>query len=119
MAKTQDTWTIELPDVHPSLNSWGGKHWTKRNELHHYWRDMTFYAAKKAGLPKLKEPVEVFLTYYHPRTNVDLDNYTPKFIMDGLKLFFIDDSIAHVKRLGWEFKKGDKRTVITIKRYAE
>lgn len=78
---------------------------------------MAFLCAKKAKLPKFDVPVEVFLTYYHPKDVVDFDNYTPKFFLDGLKPFFKDDSIKFLKRLGWEFEKGEKRSVVHICAY--
>lgn len=107
-------WVIDIPDCHPSLNKWTRMHWALRNKLKAEWEQMTFYAAKEAGLPKLKEPVEIFITYYHPKQTVDLDNYSPKFLIDGLKQFFVDDNILHLVKLGWTFKKGTKRSVVEI-----
>lgn len=91
-------------------------HFHARNKLKKEWELMVWTACKEAKLPKIDGKVEVFITYYHPKTNIDLDNFTPKFIMDGLKLFFEDDSIKYVKKLGWEFKKGEKCSIIKIKK---
>lgn len=116
MPKSQVEWTIEIPDVHPSLNTWTRMHWGKRNALKHSFEQQVFFYAKQAGVPIIKEPVEIFITYHHPRQTVDLDNYTPKFFIDGLKTFFGDDNILHLKKLGWTFVKGDKKkSVIVIK----
>lgn len=111
-----NSWIIELPDVHPSLNSWVNMHFHSRNNLKQEWGKMVHVYAKLAGLPMIDKPVEVFITYHHPKDTVDLDNYTPKFIMDGLKPFFIDDNIKCVVKLGWEFKRGSiRKSVVKIK----
>lgn len=110
--------SFELPDVHPSLNVWTRMHWAKRNELKKQWENDAYYSAKQAGLKMIEFPVEIFIEYHHPKTCVDLDNYTPKFILDGLKSLLVDDSIDHIKRLGWEFRKSTtKKTVVTIFKY--
>lgn len=109
-------WIVELPDVHPSLNTWVNMHFQSRNNLKQEWGRMVSACAKLAGLPKIDKPVEIFIIYYHPRDTVDLDNFTPKFIIDGLKPFFIDDNIKVVKKLGWEFKRSPiRRSVVKIK----
>jgi hypothetical protein len=110
-------YTIEIPDVHPSLNSWTKMHYMARNNLKQEWKQMVYILGKEAKLPKFTKPVEVYIKYFHPRDDVDLDNYTPKFILDGLKEFFVDDNIQHLKKLGWEFKRGKKRSVVEIRNY--
>ena len=110
-------WTIEIPDVHPSLNSWTNMHWTKKHALKKEWEMMVWALAKEAKIPTFKQPVEIYIKYYHPRDSVDLDNYTPKFIIDGLKTLFVDDNITQLKKLGWEFKRGKKRSVVEIRTY--
>ena len=90
-------------------------HWSKRNALVDEWKEMVFYSAKEAKIPKITKPVEIFITYHHPKKTVDLDNYTPKLILDGLKPFIVDDNIQWIKKLGWEFKTGDKSTTVVIK----
>lgn len=107
-------WVIDIPDCHPSLNTWTRMHFHVRNNLKKEWETMTFYAAKEAKLPMILIPVEIFITYYHPKKNIDLDNYTPKFIIDGLKQFFVNDDFVHLTKLGWTFKQGKKRSVVEI-----
>lgn len=93
-------------------------HYIARNELKQQWAMMVDVLAKKAKLPKFENPVEIFITYYHPRQTVDLDNYTPKFIIDGLKNYFGDDNVTRLKRLGWQFvqceDKSQKKSVVLI-----
>ena len=107
-------WTITIPDVHPSLNKWTNMHYSKRGKLKKEWEHMVWVLWKEKKYKHIEGEVEVFITYYHPRNTVDLDNYTPKFIMDGLKIFFEDDSIKYVTKLGWEILKGEKCSVVTV-----
>jgi len=113
--KKAKQWIVDLPDCHPSLNVWTRMHFRVRNQLKKDWAEMVYYACLEAKLPKISEPVEVFIIYYHPRKTVDLDNYTPKFIMDPLKNFIVDDNIQWVKKLGWEFQRGAKRSRVFVK----
>ncbi len=110
LIETDKVWRIEIPDVHPSLNAWTRMHFHKRNNLKAEWEHMVRILALKAKFPQFDSPVEMFITYTHPRDNVDLDNFTPKFIVDGLKSFFKDDSIKYLKKLGWQFNKGKPKT---------
>ena len=89
-------------------------HWAQRAKMKSEFEELAFWSAKKSGLPKLTEPVEIFITYYHPKQTVDLDNYTPKFFLDALKQFFVDDNFLYLVKLGWTFKKGTKRSVVEI-----
>lgn len=111
----KETWSFEIPDVHPSLNSWTNMHWTKKGNLKKYWYDLTYFCALQSKIPKFNVPVDVFITYHHPKETVDLDNYTPKFILDPLQRFFGNDNIQTVKKLGWTFEKSKiKKSVIEI-----
>ena len=114
--KSQDSWTFTLNDCHPSLNAWTRMHFHVRNNLKKEWEQMTFYAAKEAKVPKIDFPIEIFITYYHPKKTVDLDNLVPKFILDGLKNFIVNDNIQWLTKLGWTIKTGDKSSVVEIKR---
>lgn len=81
---------------------------------------MVHVLAMEAKWPKKFDfPVELFITYYHPRDTVDLDNYTPKFWIDGLKHYFGDDNITCLKKIGWTFEKGPKKSIISVRKYVE
>lgn len=107
---------IEIPDVHPSLNTWTRMHFHVRNQLKHDWATMVLACARTAKIPKIDKPVRIFLEYYHPKRSVDIDNYTPKFILDPLRDHFIkDDNITNITDLRWTFVQDKvKRTVIHI-----
>lgn len=89
-------------------------HFIARNNLKQEWGEMVKVLAMEAKWKPFENPVELFITYYHPRETVDLDNYTPKFIIDGLKHYFGDDNITHLKKIGWTFKKGPKKSVVEV-----
>tara|TARA_R100000789_G_C2964159_1_gene138821 strand:+ start:87 stop:449 length:363 start_codon:yes stop_codon:yes gene_type:complete len=112
MDKKTNKWSFEIPDVHPSLNIWTNMHWTKKSVLKKYWENMVWALAREAGLKKIDKPVWIFIQYYHPRRTVDLDNYTPKFILDGLKSFIKDDNIQWIQKIGWEFIQSKKKKSI-------
>ena len=115
-----EIWTFEIPDVHPSLNVWSKMNRWKMNTLKKQWEHDVFYLAKQAKIPFFNFPVDIFITYHHPRQTVDKDNFSPKFIMDGLKPFLIDDNIKIVKKLDWDFVKSDKKkSIIEIRRFSE
>jgi len=108
---------FEIPDCHPSLNSYLKKHWTVYHRLREEWNAMVWACVKHAKIPMIEQPVEIHIDYYHPRKSVDLDNYTPKLLMDSLKgLVIKDDSSQIVKKLSWRFIQAKvKKSVVTIK----
>lgn len=111
------SWLLTIDGVHPSLNTWTRMHFHLRNKLKQDWELLTIDAANKAKLPHIKQPVKIFLKYFHPKDNVDLDNFTPKFILDGLKRYLEDDNIKYIKELGWSFEKSKHKyteVLITI-----
>lgn len=74
--------------------------------------------------PKFEGPVEVEVRYYFTDKRArDIDNYTPKFIMDGLVAAEIieDDNQKIVKKLSTKllYDKKCKRTEVTITKYEE
>lgn len=118
-SEEQTSWVIVIPDVHPSLNKWTKMHFIARNNLKQEWGQMVQVLAMEAKWPQFDFPVELFITYSHPRDTVDLDNYTPKFIIDGLKSYFGDDNITKLKKIGWKFQKGEKQSTVEIRKYQE
>ena len=107
---------IELPDCHPSINQWHGRHWSHKSYLKDIWYKMVWACAKEAKVPLIKSPVEIHIDYFGPRY-IDLDNLTPKFILDGLKdVVILDDNPKVLKKISWTFTKDkNKRSIILIK----
>ena len=113
--------TFSIPDCHPTLNQWAiTKHHYARHKLKKEWEELTIFSAKADHLKPVKGEVEVSLIYSHPwvstKRKIDIDNFTPKFIMDALVTggFIEDDSFNVVKKLSWTFVKGARQTVVKI-----
>lgn len=93
--------TVTIYDIPPSLNDWKGIHWTKYTEIKKQWENLLIVLLR--GCTRVEKPV-VRITYYPDiDRDRDKDNYTPKFIMDGLKKSGIirDDSTKAVN-LDWD-----------------
>ena len=107
---------FEIPDCHPSINQWHGRHWSHKEYLKGIWYKMVMACAKKAKVPKINQPVEIHIDYFNPR-HIDLDNLTPKFILDGLKgIVILDDNPNIVKKISWTFTKDkNKRSIVLIR----
>ena len=113
---------IILKGVPPSLNRFAGR----KNE-HEYraekerWTRAVYYTAK-ASKDRPAEPWEhadVEIMYYFPdRRRRDPDNYSGKFLLDGLTKanVIVDDSMDHIRlHIGGDVDRREPRTVITIK----
>lgn len=107
-----------IPAIPPSNNRFAGRqnHWEYR-EQKKQWQDMI--SACCAPVPP--EPIEsavVTLTYYFPtRVRRDPDNYSGKFILDGLvrKCILLDDSFKNVELvLRGDYDKSRPRTEIEV-----
>lgn len=92
---------INLPaDCQPSLNEWRRWHWARRHRHQGYVSDLVTIAALQAlwrGGPMERAVVSV--TYHlPPGPRRDPDNYSPKFILDGLRAAAIirDDDARHI-----------------------
>lgn len=92
---------ITIYDIPPSLNDWHGMHWAAKAKVKRQWEDMLITLLR--GRRQFQQPV--IRIVFHPDTQRerDKDNYTPKFIMDGLKKSGIirDDSVNAVD-LDWD-----------------
>lgn len=111
--------TFTIPALHPSLNVWTRLHYIPRNNLKKEWDVMTKDAFRRAKIKKIDGPVKIKITYFHPqlgtKKRLDIDNYTPKFINDPLVGEIIEDDSVHiVQELSWNFKKGEKKSVVKI-----
>lgn len=82
MTKNKTTFRIE--DIHPSLNDWAVKwHHYHRAKVKKQWEELVYYSCR--GCKPIHGPVKVKVDYYFPtKRRRDLDNYAPKFILDGM-----------------------------------
>ena len=94
---------LELDDVHPSLNKWAVANRFAANKCKQEWKQMVYWACKEIGIKKtIITPVTVCIhCKFKDKRRRDCDNYTPKFILDGLVEagVLIDDSCDVVKEL--------------------
>ncbi len=118
----KSVYQLEIPEVHPSLNKWVQMNRFARARLRDECKETIWACAKNAKIPMIKTPVEIEIVYHHKfkkenKVRLDIDNFTPKFYMDGLSGIVIpDDSIDYVKKLTWTvIKDGENRSVILIK----
>lgn len=109
---------ITVPGTPPSLNEILGLHWTKRNRVKKEWHGLVHYAWVQSKKPRFNE-VTIRITYYfktkHKR---DYDNYSGKFLLDGLKGGAItDDNQDIIQSLTHAFRydKENPRTEISIR----
>lgn len=98
---------IENP-VHPSINQWAGQHYHKKNALKKDWHDFINWYIKKYGLHeyKIKKCKMTCVLTYPTKHRRDPDNYTHKFINDGLVLsgFLVDDSFSNIEEVTYRHK---------------
>ena len=113
---------ITILDIPPSFNVIQNMHWHKRNDLKKVWHQLVYVAWIQSKKPKFNK-VKIEATYYfktkHKR---DYDNYSPKWIIDGLKGYaFEDDNQDYVKGvevLPFCHDKENPRTEILLKEIA-
>lgn len=109
---------IEIPEIHPSLNDWTKWHHYHRAQEKKRWEELVYYCALHTK-PLAAETVKVEVRYYFPtKTARDLDNYCPKFLLDGLVKAGIlkDDNSSVVKELSVKilYDKQNPRTEVII-----
>lgn len=74
---------ITIDAIHPSINSWMGKHWRTRQRMAKEWRSSLHEHVRGHGM--FVNPVRIVTTYHFPDARKrDLGNYVPKFAIDGL-----------------------------------
>ncbi len=114
--------SLTIPEIHPSINVWNGWGYHKYNREKCRWAEMVGWICK--NLPPMKGEVTVTVRYYfRTRRKRDIDNYTPKFIMDGLVQggLIEDDNSNIVKRLSVEmdYDIRNSRTDVIIRPYTK
>lgn len=117
---------ITLNGVPPSLNQFAGREnaWRYR-ETKERWTAAVQWAVKaaRAKPPEPYKRASVELLYYFPtRSRHDPDNYSGKFLLDGLTLAGViaDDSFGCITlSVGGAYDKTNPRTVITVREVDE
>lgn len=110
---------IENP-YHPTLNQWMIMKRPMMNALKQKWKDFILWFISNQGYSNLriKKCEMKFITYYKTNRRHDIDNSSPKFILDGLSEsgFIIDDDSEHIISLTMEchVDKDNPRTEIEV-----
>ena len=88
---------------HESMNTWMIMKRPMMNALKQRWKDFIRWFVDEQGYSNLRiEHCEVHQVIYYPTNRRhDLDNTTPKFIIDGLVdgQMIVDDDFRHIHRL--------------------
>ena len=91
---------------HESINVWMVMKRPMMNALKQRWKDFIVWFVEDQGYSNLHiEKCELsFSTYYSTHRRHDVDNSTPKFIIDGLveSGFIVDDSSEHITKITLE-----------------
>ena len=108
--------------THPSLNKWTKWHWAEQRDTKEEWDFAIMTALRKetsrAVLVSLIKKASITIKYYFSSDRKrDHDNYTPKFIMDGLVGRVIQDDNDKLVKVEWELlvDRNNPRTTIEIK----
>ena len=110
---------IDKP-YHPSINQWMIMKRPMMNALKQKWKDFIIWFIKKEGYSDLhiEKCTMSFTVYYQTNRRHDIDNTTPKFILDGMAEsgFIIDDDSKHLISLTLEcyVDKDNPRTEIEV-----
>lgn len=106
---------------HESINVWMIMKRPMMNALKQRWKDFIKWYIDNQGYSNLHiEKCEMeFMVYYKTNRRHDVDNSTPKFILDGLSEsgFIIDDDSTHLTKITLQcgVDKDNPRTEILVK----
>ena len=111
--------SLEIKRVPISLNKWHAMFWADKMRAKEPWVSELRILWIQDGKPRLKPPVTVNVTYHFKDSKKrDYDNYTPKFILDGLKDAYLEDDNANewITQLNLKmlFSQPQEKTAIEI-----
>lgn len=105
---------------HPSINEWMVMKRSMMNALKQKYKDFIIWFIENQGYTNLhiKQCEMIFTTYYKTNRRHDVDNTTPKFILDGFAEsgFIIDDDWKHLRQITLQCSvdNNNPRTEITV-----
>ena len=106
--------------THPSLNKWMIMSRVMANDLKGKWKDFIVWFVEKNKMTnkKINKCSMMFIYYFKTKIRKDIDNLTPKFILDGFVQsgLLIDDDSFHMSSLTMKvgYDKNNPRTEIYI-----
>ena len=108
----------EIDYVGPSWNKIYAinNHWTRKKIVDEARRDMG-YLLRQKKIPPCKTRVDIRIEEFRPRP-IDSDNVCSKIILDCLKDIGVlkNDSPAFVRWVSTKSEKGERKTIIEIKK---
>ena len=76
---------FSIPYTYPSINEWTTWHWSKRNRVKKDFITTMAFAINEQGITPFHVPVKIYIDLIFPKKRRrDLDNYSPKFLLDSL-----------------------------------
>ena len=111
---------IVLPYIPTSMNQTNTWHWNKKAKEKKQVENDIYFLIRKHGIPEKLKYAKVRITYFFPdlRHRDIIDNYNPKFIMDGLVKSGLLEDDRHqylgVPELIPSYDKGNAHTIIEI-----
>lgn len=112
---------LVIPGVPPSLNAVmraARMHWAVVVKMKRDYQDIVAWQAKRQKVAMVRGAVDVRIDYYFgDHRNRDYDNYSGKFILDGIKGIMVeDDGQKFVKALTHRFlyDKKEPRTEVVV-----
>ena len=115
---------IESP-IHPSINKWMIMKRMAMNQLKQKWKDFVVWHIRSTTYEnaQIEKCSMKFISYYKTKTRHDIDNFIPKFILDGMvdAGFIVDDDDKHLTSLTLECEYDKKlpRTEIYVTPFVE
>jgi len=106
---------IVIEGVPPTINTMLTKHWRTYKRHKDEWKATTYYTALSQKIKPFKNPVSITIELnFKDKRRHDPDNYTPKFIHDGLVEAGVleDDSFKEIKEL--TIKEGTEKNNTTV-----
>ncbi|QUH21439.1 RusA family crossover junction endodeoxyribonuclease [Alkaliphilus sp. B6464] len=116
---------LVIPDIPPSNNKYMGRGSTRTQAFEYqnikkHWADTIGWLVKKEKIDNAYKKAVVKITYYFPtKHRRDPDNYSGKFILDGLVRsgILVDDSFSNIELiLKGDYDRSNPRTEIEIER---
>lgn len=88
---------------HPSINTYMAMHNMARNNLKQQWKDFVVWKINEMGLSdkRINKCKITYRTFFYQNRRHDLDNLSPKFILDGFveSGLLPDDDSEHITSL--------------------
>lgn len=89
--------TVTVPGIPPSLNAWQNWHHFAKGQGKRDWKDKVAWCVKQTGEKPIAGRVRITLTYFFDSTRRrDFDNYSGKFLLDGLQPGLISNDCSEV-----------------------